>query len=77
VWAAFNTRKRRCGRGRTHAGSRADELKQDRWNRLSEKAQAISAAKLEAKVGRPMDVFIDEIDDEAATCCTKGRRARD
>ena len=36
-----------------------------------EKAQAISAAKLEAKVGRRMDVIIDEIDDEAATCRTK------
>ena len=48
-----------------------DEVKQDRWNRFMEKAQAISAAKLEAKVGRRMDVIIDEIDDEAATCRTK------
>ncbi|HDY95212.1 MAG: 30S ribosomal protein S12 methylthiotransferase RimO [Sulfitobacter litoralis] len=48
-----------------------DEIKQDRWNRFMEKAQAISAAKLEAKVGRRMDVIIDEIDDEAATCRTK------
>jgi ribosomal protein S12 methylthiotransferase len=48
----------------------ADE-KQDRWNRFMEKAQAISEAKLEAKVGKRMDVIIDEIDEDAATCRTK------
>ncbi|MFY0647493.1 30S ribosomal protein S12 methylthiotransferase RimO [Sulfitobacter geojensis] len=47
------------------------QVKQDRWNRFMEKAQAISEAKLEAKVGRRMDVIVDEIDDEAATCRTK------
>jgi ribosomal protein S12 methylthiotransferase len=36
-----------------------------------EKAQAISAAKLEAKVGSQIDVIIDEIDDDGATCRTK------
>ena len=36
-----------------------------------EKAQAISALKLEAKVGRQIDVIVDEIDAEAATCRTK------
>ena len=30
------------------------------------------AAKLEAKVGRQMDVIIDAIDDEGATCRTMG-----
>ncbi|WP_373030075.1 30S ribosomal protein S12 methylthiotransferase RimO [Sulfitobacter sp.] len=49
----------------------ADEVKQDRWNRFMEKAQAISEAKLEAKVGRRMDVIIDEIDGDAATCRSK------
>lgn len=49
----------------------AGEVKQDRWNRFMEKAQAISEAKLEAKVGRRMDVIIDEIDGDAATCRTK------
>jgi ribosomal protein S12 methylthiotransferase len=48
-----------------------DEVKQDRWNRFMEKAQAISEAKLEAKVGRRMDVIVDEIDGDAATCRTK------
>jgi ribosomal protein S12 methylthiotransferase len=36
-----------------------------------EKAQAISEAKLEAKVGSRIDVIIDEIDEDAATCRTK------
>ena len=44
------------------------EVKQDRWDRFMTKAQAISEAKLAAKVGRTLDVIVDEIDDEAATC---------
>lgn len=49
----------------------APEVKQDRWDRFMEKAQAISEAKLAAKVGQRMDVIIDEIDAAAATCRTK------
>ena len=49
-----------------------DEVKQDRWNRFMEKAQAISAAKLAAKVGTQVQVIVDEIDAEAATCRTRG-----
>ncbi|MEP1765747.1 MAG: 30S ribosomal protein S12 methylthiotransferase RimO [Sulfitobacter sp.] len=49
----------------------AEEIKQDRWERFMQKAQAISEAKLEAKVGKRMDVIIDEIDADAATCRTK------
>ena len=48
-----------------------DEIKQDRWDRFMAKAQAISEAKLAAKVGRVMDVIVDEIDDDGATCRTK------
>jgi ribosomal protein S12 methylthiotransferase len=48
-----------------------DEVKQDRWEQFMQKAQQISAAKLEAKVGTQMDVIVDEIDAEAATCRTK------
>lgn len=48
-----------------------DEVKQDRWDRFMEKAQAISEAKLAAKVGRTMQVIVDEVDDEAATCRTQ------
>lgn len=47
------------------------EVKQDRWDRFMAKAQAISEAKLAAKVGQRMDVIIDEIDGDAATCRTK------
>ena len=46
------------------------EVKQDRWNRFMEVAQAISAEKLEAKVGQRMTVIVDEVDSEAATCRT-------
>ncbi|SLN26823.1 Ribosomal protein S12 methylthiotransferase RimO [Roseovarius gaetbuli] len=50
----------------------ADEVKQDRWDRFMEKAQAISEAKLAAKVGQRIDVIIDDIDsDGIATCRTK------
>ena len=47
------------------------EIKQDRWDRFMEKAQVISEAKLAAKVGRTIQVIVDEIDDDAATCRTK------
>ncbi|SLN43312.1 30S ribosomal protein S12 methylthiotransferase RimO [Pseudooctadecabacter jejudonensis] len=47
------------------------EVKQDRWDRFMEKAQAISEAKLAAKVGQTLDVIIDDIDaDGIATCRT-------
>ena len=48
----------------------APEAKQDRWDRFMERAQAISAAKLAAKVGKVQEVIVDEIDAEAATCRT-------
>ncbi len=48
----------------------APELQQERWDRFMEKAQAISEAKLEAKIGRRLEVIVDEVDDEAATCRT-------
>ena len=48
------------------------EVKQERWERFMEKAQAISEAKLAAKVGQVMDVIVDDIDaDGIATCRTK------
>ncbi|MFT5062332.1 MAG: ribosomal protein S12 methylthiotransferase, partial [Polaromonas sp.] len=50
----------------------APEVKQERWDRFMEKAQAISEAKLAAKVGQRMEVLVDEIDtDGVATCRTK------
>ncbi|MES2434094.1 MAG: 30S ribosomal protein S12 methylthiotransferase RimO [Pseudomonadota bacterium] len=47
-----------------------DAVKQERWDRFMEKAQAISEAKLEAKVGDTIQVIVDEVDDEGATCRT-------
>jgi len=46
------------------------EVKQDRWDRFMAKAQAISEAKLEAKVGTVLQVIVDTVDDEGATCRT-------
>lgn len=48
-----------------------EEIKQDRWDRFMQKAQAISEAKLAAKVGSIQQVLVDEVDDEGATCRTK------
>jgi ribosomal protein S12 methylthiotransferase len=49
-----------------------DAVKQDRWERFMEKAQAISEAKLAAKLGRRLEVIVDEIDHEGiATCRTE------
>jgi ribosomal protein S12 methylthiotransferase len=68
-----------CFRYENVAGARSnalpdhvpDEVKDERWHRFMEKAQAISAAKLAAKVGSRIEVIVDEVDAEAATCRTK------
>ena len=49
----------------------AEEVKQDRWERFMQRAQAISAARLAARVGRVEQVIVDEVDDEGATCRTR------
>ncbi|PWE28605.1 30S ribosomal protein S12 methylthiotransferase RimO [Pararhodobacter marinus] len=49
----------------------APEVKQERWERFMEKAQAISEAKLAARVGTVQEVIVDEVDEEGATCRTK------
>ncbi|MEM6888341.1 MAG: 30S ribosomal protein S12 methylthiotransferase RimO [Pseudomonadota bacterium] len=48
-----------------------EEIKQARWERFMARAQEISQSKLKAKVGRRLDVIVDEVDVEAATCRTK------
>jgi ribosomal protein S12 methylthiotransferase len=61
------------------AGARSNALpdhvdaavKQDRWDRFMAKAQAISEAKLEAKIGQRLEVIVDSVDAEGATCRTK------
>ncbi len=47
------------------------EVKQDRYDRFMEKAQGISEAKLAAKVGKVLEVIVDEVDEDGATCRTK------
>ncbi len=41
-----------------------EAVKEERYARIMEKTAAISAAKLAAKVGRTLDVIIDEVDEE-------------
>jgi len=43
-----------------------DEVKQERWDRFMQTQQAISTAKLQAKVGQQVSVLIDEVDDNGA-----------
>ena len=49
----------------------AEDVKEDRWARFMEKAQAISEAKLAAKVGQQVEVIVDLVEEDAATCRTK------
>jgi ribosomal protein S12 methylthiotransferase len=44
-----------------------EEIKQQRWDRFMEVAQAISAAKLQKKIGTDIDVIIDEVGGGGAT----------
>ena len=41
-----------------------DEVKQERWERFMEAQQEISAEIFQGKVGREIDVLVDEIDEE-------------
>ncbi|HLU18873.1 MAG TPA: 30S ribosomal protein S12 methylthiotransferase RimO [Pusillimonas sp.] len=43
-----------------------DEVKQERWERFMAHQQAISRDRLQNKVGREIDVLIDEVDEEGA-----------
>ncbi|MEM9046617.1 MAG: 30S ribosomal protein S12 methylthiotransferase RimO [Pseudomonadota bacterium] len=53
-------------------GHVAPEVKQERFERFMEVSQRISTRRLEAKVGQRIQVIVDEVDAEAATCRTKG-----
>jgi ribosomal protein S12 methylthiotransferase len=41
-----------------------EEVKQERWDRFMQKAQAISEAKLAAKVGTRQQVIVDDVDED-------------
>ncbi len=47
-------------------GAVAPEVQEERWNRLMAHQQEISAKRFAAKVGRDMDVLIDEVDEDGA-----------
>ena len=47
-----------------------EEVKQNRWERFMQKAQQISEAKLAKKLGNELQVIVDDVDEEAATCRT-------
>jgi ribosomal protein S12 methylthiotransferase len=51
----------------------SEELKQDRWNRLMELQKLISAQRLKRKIGRKIEVLIDQVDEKGAI----GRSAAD
>jgi ribosomal protein S12 methylthiotransferase len=48
-------------------GAVPEEVKEERYARIMEKTAAISAAKLQAKIGRTLEVLIDAVDGEGAT----------
>ncbi|MBB5708998.1 30S ribosomal protein S12 methylthiotransferase RimO [Sphingomonas xinjiangensis] len=48
-------------------GAVPEDVKEERYARIMEKTAAISAAKLQAKIGRTLDVIIDEVGEEGAT----------
>ncbi|SFK46043.1 30S ribosomal protein S12 methylthiotransferase RimO [Azotobacter beijerinckii] len=50
-----------------------DEIKQERWERFMAHQQAISAARLQLKIGQEIEVLIDEVDEQGAI----GRSAAD
>ena len=41
-----------------------DDIKQDRWDRFMAHQQAISAARLQMRIGREIEVLVDAVDEE-------------
>jgi ribosomal protein S12 methylthiotransferase len=48
-------------------GAVPDDLMEERWNALMETSQAVSAARLQTKVGREIEVIVDSVDGDGAT----------
>src|SRR5688572_776453 len=57
-------------------GAVAEEVKEERYARLMAKCAAISAAKLEAKIGRTIEVIIDAVDPETSSGQARGATGR-
>ena len=49
----------------------SDDIKEDRWQKFMQVSQEISETKLEKKVGEKLDVIVDSVEDDGATCRTK------
>ena len=47
-----------------------NEVKEERWKKFMEISQNISKAKLEKKIGKRLDVIVDSIEPDGATCRT-------
>ncbi len=47
-----------------------NEVKDERWKKFMEISQNISKAKLEKKIGKKLDVIVDSIEPDGATCRT-------
>ncbi|RON20027.1 ribosomal protein S12 methylthiotransferase [Pseudomonas brassicacearum] len=43
-----------------------DDVKQDRWDRFMAHQQAISSARLQLRIGREIEVLVDEVDEQGA-----------
>lgn len=52
-------------------GQVPEEVKEQRWQRLMETQMAISQDRLASKVGRMVEVIVDEVDDEGAVARSK------
>jgi ribosomal protein S12 methylthiotransferase len=48
------------------------EVKEERWHRFMAAQQAISQTRLAAKVGKTLQVIVDEVDEDGAICRTQG-----
>src|SRR5690606_31194580 len=49
-----------------------EAVKEERWHRFMEAQQAISMSKLQKKIGKNLDVIIDEVTENGAVGRTKG-----
>ena len=49
----------------------SDDIKEDRWQKFMQVSQEISETKLEKKVGTNLDVIVDSVEADGATCRTK------
>ena len=53
-------------------GAVPEEVKRERWERLMAAQQEISAARLQARVGRTLEVLVDEVTEEGAIGRSRG-----